>query len=79
MLEVSFDYDSDMPKVDKAHSIKEFFLGNKFQKEFDKWKAEVETEQKGRLEIVHEEVVQNDAKIIIFWRVVPRPATARSR
>lgn len=39
----------------------------------------VETEQKGRLEIVHEEVVQNDAKIIIFWRVVPRPATARGR
>jgi hypothetical protein len=72
-------YDEAVPKLDPpANRIRQFMLGPAFQAEFDKWAAEVEKEQGGKLEIVHQEIVQN-TMLVITWRVVPKRSLARPR
>ena len=44
---LEFDYDPDMPKVEGAFD--QGVLGNEFQKEFDKWKAESKPSRKAGL------------------------------
>lgn len=73
--------DEDMPKVDPASSVQKFtgLLHDDFQTRFDAWKSEVERTQNGTLEITHEEIIANGNGLLIFYRVVPRPAIARRR
>ena len=74
--------DGEMPKVDDAHSIQQFALGNNFQADFDRWKAQVEQQGNGTLVITHEEVLSvggTPMNLLIFWRIQPRPVVARGR
>lgn len=73
-----------VPKVDPpASSVMEFRLTEDFQADFDAWKATVEAEHRGALEITHEEVIKNEGvgfpTLLIFWRVVPRRTLSRGR
>ena len=71
-----------MPKVNPPASNIQKFTGlmrEDFQGWFDTWNAETERAENGTLEITHEEVISQGAELLIFYRVVPRPALARLR
>lgn len=72
--------DSAVPNIDPpATDIKQFQLGKDFQEEFDQWKAKVEKERNGTLEITHQEVLHQESTLLISWRIAPRPHMARGR
>lgn len=66
----------------EAHAIQLFSLGESFQADFDRWKAEVEAREKGTLVIVDEvPVVQNGTAtgLLIFWRIQLHPVRIRRK
>jgi len=65
-------YDDEMPKIDPATRVQQFLLGDAFQTEFDEWAARMEKEHGGKLEMTHEEIIHDGARILIWWRIVPR-------
>lgn len=72
-------YDDEMPKIDPATRVQQFLLGDAFQSEFDEWAARMEKEHGGKLEMTHEEIIHDGARVLIWWRIVPRPRVTGAR
>jgi hypothetical protein len=72
-------FNRGMDKLAEARRIQQFRLDDNFQATFDRWAADVEAKERGKLVITHEEVIHDGIDLLIFYRVDPNPAIARRR